>query len=82
MVPTDVPPILQSPVVVFAVTSVGSHKKNSTIPVGTGDGKTAKSLTSSDTDVPGITVSELVLAVVLIGAVWIDVVKHSDIELV
>ena len=81
VVPIDVPPVAQS-ANVFAATSVGSHKKNSTDPVGVGDGVIGNSLTKSVTDVPGITVDELVLAVVLIGASCDVVSKHSDTVLV
>ena len=81
VVPIDVPPVLQSSTV-FAVTSSGSHKKNSTDPVGVGAGAIGNSLTKSVTVVPGITVDELVLAVVLIGASCEAVSKHSDTVLV
>ena len=79
-VPIDVPALEHVPP--FDDTVVGLHKKNSTVPVGTGDGETASSLTKSLTDVPGVTKLLMVLDVVLIGAVWFIVVKHSEIELV
>ena len=80
-VPTDVPPAEQVPP--FVATTVGLHKKNSTVPVGIGDGETGKSFTKSDTDVPGTTVVEVVLDVVLIGATCPPTVsKHSVSELV
>jgi len=80
LVPIDVPPVAQSEVLVAI--ALGLHKKNSTVPVGIGDGETGKSFTKSDTDVPGCTVVEVVLDVVLIGAIWPMVVKHSVSELV
>jgi len=79
-VPINVPAAEQSMLLVSM--SVGLHKKNSTVPVGIGAGETGKSFTKSVTDVPGVTVVEVVLDVVLIGASWPMVVKHSVSELV
>ena len=42
-------------------TSVGVQRKNSTTPVGTGDGETAESVALSDTVDPGITLDAVVL---------------------
>ena len=65
VVPTTVPSALQSPP--LFPTSSGLHKKNFTVPVGTGDGATAKSVALSDTVDPGITSDALVLDCVLNG---------------
>ncbi len=79
-VPIDVPPVAQSEVLVAI--ALGLHKKNDTVPVGIGAGETGKSFTKSVTDVPGVTVVEVVLDVVLIGASCFIVSKHSVSELV
>ena len=62
-VPTDVPLNSQSPP--FAVVSAGSHRKNSTVPVGVGPGATAESVALSDTVDPGNTSDAVVLDCVL-----------------
>ena len=80
LVPTDVPFALQSPP--FAVTSVGLHKKNSTVPVGAGDGATVAIVTLSSTDVPGITPDPVGSDVVVIADTCESVVKHSVVSLV
>jgi len=85
-VPINVPPVAQSEVLVAialglhkknVTVPVGTHKKNVTVPVGTGPAVVPVTVALSNTDVPGVTVVEVVLDIVLISDSPFSTVKHS-----
>ena len=71
----DVPPAVQSPP--FAATSVGLHKKNSTVPVGVGP--VPDTVAVSVAVVPGTTLFVSGLDFVMMVGVCKTVVKHSSV---
>jgi len=75
-VPIDVPLAEQSMLLVSI--ALGLHKKNSTVPVGTGPAVVPVTVALSNTDVPGITIVEVVLDIVIISASSFTTVKHSS----
>ena len=83
LVPTNVPPVSQSSPL-FAATSVGVHKKNSTVPVGVPNDPVT--VTVSNVSVSGLNPIPALSpdgldVVVIITSFWV-VSKHSDTVLV
>jgi hypothetical protein len=74
--PTCVPPDVQP----FAVTVVGSQRKNVTVPVGVSP--VPLTVTRSVADVPGTTPAPVGLELVATVGGWLETVKHSFVALV